>query len=325
MIGGFGLLLFTNRKPDGLVARGKQSGEEDMTGKKKTTKESTGRKCAADRSAGADELLTRARARMVKKDRMEVLGFAKGLARAAGALAMSYYGRANPALRFDYELITEADLVVQNFVEKEVGGAFPGHVFLGEEGEKEQKPGGISERPVWVVDPVDGSAAFCSGMPVWAVSLAVFDGGRPVVGVIYLPVTQELYSASIDTGAMVNDRPIEVNPQGVDDEAVLLTYSRFHTDFRANFPGKIRSLGSAAAHVCYVARGAATAAVLGNVHVWDVAAAKVILEAAGGHMLGLDGKKVALADYLDGRPIDGKMIAAPAGVHREVAETLQPA
>ncbi|RME25236.1 MAG: hypothetical protein D6806_08190, partial [Deltaproteobacteria bacterium] len=73
-----------------------------------------------------------------------------------------------------------------------------------------------------------------------------------------------------------------------------------------------------------VARGAATAAVLGNVHVWDVAAAKVILESAGGTMVGLDGRKVALADYLDGRPLNGHLIASPAGIHREVAETLQP-
>jgi myo-inositol-1(or 4)-monophosphatase len=258
-----------------------------------------------------------------RKELQEVLAFAKGLARAGGALAMSFYGRANPLLRFDHDLITEADVAVQEYIRREVRGAFPAHCFFGEEGRQAPPPGEL-DKPLWVVDPLDGSACFSAGMPVWGLSLAVFDGGRPVVGVIHLPVTGELYSAAVGEKAMLNDRAIAVREESVDNEYLLLTYSRFHTDFSTAFPGKLRSLGSTAAHIAYVARGAAGAAVLGNVHVWDVAAGSVILEAAGGALRDLRGRRVDLAGYLLGERIDQVLLAAPRGAHLEVAGYLTP-
>ncbi|RLB59896.1 MAG: inositol monophosphatase [Deltaproteobacteria bacterium] len=263
------------------------------------------------------------RARLTRKEREEILAFTRGLARASGALALSYYGRANPTLRFDSVLITEADLVVQQYIRREVAQAYPDHTFLGEEGDREEEVQRDRQRPLWLVDPVDGSASFCAGMPIWAVSISLFDGGRPVVGVIYLPVTGELYAAMAGGPAMLNDRVIAVREQSVDDESLLLTYSRFHSDFRASFPGKVRSLGSSAAHMAYVARGAATAALLGNVHVWDIAAGQVILESAGGALLDVGGSRVELDEYLGGEKIDRFLVAAPRGLHRELSDTLQ--
>lgn len=276
------------------------------------------------RSSAAGRTRRTLRARLTRKEREEILTFSKGLARASGTLALSYYGRANPTLRFDSVLITEADLVVQRYIHREVTQAYPDHTFLGEEGEHQQEALQEQQRPLWLVDPVDGSASFCAGMPIWAVSISLFDGGRPVVGVIYLPVTGELYAAMAGGPAMLNDRVITVREQSVDDESLLLTYSRFHKDFRAHFPGKVRSLGSSAAHMAYVARGAATAALLGNVHVWDIAAGQIILEAAGGKLLDVAGNRVQLGEYLAGQKIDHYLVAAPRGLHRELIDTLQP-
>jgi myo-inositol-1(or 4)-monophosphatase len=261
--------------------------------------------------------------RLSRKDLHEVLTFAKGLARAGGALAMSFFGRANPLLRFDHDLVTEADVAVQDFLRHEVRAAYPSHQFLGEEGRR--RPQDVEPaQPLWVVDPLDGSACFSSGMPVWGLSLALFDGGRPVLGVIHLPVTTELYSAMLGEKAMLNDRPIAVREESWDNESLLLTYSRFHSDFTTRFPGKVRSLGSTAAHMAYVARGAAGAAILGNAHVWDIAAGCVILEAAGGAVRDLTGTRVELTRYLPGERIDIALLAAPRGLHAEIAASLEP-
>ncbi len=262
------------------------------------------------------------RPRLARRELQEILTFAKGLARASGALAMSYYGRANPTLRYDHDLVTEADLVVQEYIRKEVGAAYPEHEFLGEEGGARPDDREL-QKPLWVVDPVDGSAGFSAGMPVWGVSIALFDGIRPVIGVIHLPVTGEVYSASAGGVAMLNDREVSVRDQAMDNESLLLTYSRFHSDFITHLPGKVRSLGSTAAHMAYVARGAASGAVLGNVHVWDLAAGLVILQAAGGAVRDLEGKKVDLSGYLSGEKIDGILVAAPRGLHRDIASMLE--
>ena len=261
------------------------------------------------------------RPRLGVRDLAEILTFAKGLARASGALAMSYYGRANPTLRYDYDLVTEADLALNEYLRKEVLDAFPDHIFFNG-GAQKKNLRDITD-PVWVVDPLDGSAGFSAGMPVWGVSLALFDSGRPVLGIIHLPVTGELYSASRSGPAMLNDRKITVRDQELDNESLLLTYSRFHSDFITKLTGKVRSLGSTAAHMAYVARGAASGAIMGNVHIWDIAAGQVILEAAGGAIRDLSGKKVDLADYSRGGDIDKVLIAAPMGLHKEIGSLVE--
>jgi myo-inositol-1(or 4)-monophosphatase len=262
------------------------------------------------------------RSRLSRKELDEMLTFSKGLARASGALAMSYYGKANPTLKYDYNLITEADLAVQEYIRREVKASYPNHKFLGEEGKSLPEDRDLQE-PLWVVDPVDGSAAFSAGMPIWGVSISLFDGTRPVLGVFHLPVTGELYSAVSGAPAMLNDREIAVRDESVDNESLLLTYSRFHSDFVTQFPGKVRSLGSSVAHIAYVARGAACGAVLGNVHVWDVAAGQVILQAAGGSIRDLSGKLVEMSNYLEGEKIDRVLVAAAKGQHKEIISTLE--
>jgi len=112
------------------------------------------------------------------------------------------------------------------------------------------------------------------------------------------------------------------SPQKMDNESLMLTYSRFHSDFLTHFPGKVRSLGSSVAHIAYVARGAACGAVLGNVHVWDVAAGQVILQAAGGSIRDLSGKTVEISNYLGGEKIDRVLVAAAKGQHKEIISTL---
>ena len=88
------------------------------------------------------------------------------------------------------------------------------------------------------------------------------------------------------------------------------------------FPGKVRSLGSTVAQTCYVARGAAWGAVMANIHVWDVVAGQVILEAAGGEIRDLDGNLFDPNDYLEETRVDRTLLAAAKGQHRQIRQFI---
>jgi myo-inositol-1(or 4)-monophosphatase len=157
------------------------------------------------------------------------------------------------------------------------------------------------------------------------VSAALFEKFWPVLGFLYLPVTGELYSAYASREALLNDNPIRVRGDAVvDNESLFLVYSRFHQDFSTDFPGKIRNFGSSAGHMAYVARGAADACIMKNVKVQDLAAGSIILEAAGGEIMFLDGKTFHVGDYLEGGRVEGTLLAAPAGAHEALARYFKP-
>jgi len=151
-------------------------------------------------------------------------------------------------------------------------------------------------------------------MPVWGINAAFFEKFWPVLGFLYLPVTGELYSAYAGKDAFLNDTPIKVRQDStIDNESLVLVYSRFHRDFTSNFPGKIRNLGSSAGHLAYVARGAADACIMKNVTVRDLAAGSIILQAAGGEIRYMDGRPFHIGEILDGHRIEDPLIAAPKG------------
>ncbi|MBN2723977.1 MAG: inositol monophosphatase [Deltaproteobacteria bacterium] len=249
----------------------------------------------------------------------QMLKFAEEIARKGGAIALNHYGKADPQLKYDMSLVTSADIEVQSFLENEITGAYPHHAFFGEE----SGTGAIRDAEhLWVVDPVDGTAAFSSQLPVWGISISHFYEGELKFGVFYMPATDEFYSG-MGKKALFNGKPVRARlDDQVDNESVLLTYSRFHQDFTTNFPGKIRSMGSSVAHIAYVARGAAWGALLGRVHIWDIAPGMAVLKAAGGEIRDLDGNLFNPADYMDGRSVDRIFLAAAKGQHDQIARLL---
>jgi myo-inositol-1(or 4)-monophosphatase len=239
--------------------------------------------------------------------------FVENTLRKSGAVLLELYGRGNRKLKFDDELVTDAENRVWDIIETKIGGSFDGHGFL-RELSADQLRGASAPRFIWIVDTLDGAASFQAGFPVWGVSAALFEKFWPVLGFLYLPVTGELYSAYAGKEAFLNDRPIKVRQDPtVDNESLVLVYSRFHRDFNSNFPGKIRNLGSSAGHLAYIARGAADACIMKNLTVRDLAAGSIILEAAGGEIRYLDGAPFHVGSYLDGQRIEEPLIAAPKG------------
>ena len=163
--------------------------------------------------------------------------------RKSGALLLEMFGKGNRHLKFDDELVTEADNTAWELISTKIKGSFEGHGFLRDLSD-DQIVGDDSPRFLWIVDPLDGAASFQAGMPVWGVSAALFEMFWPVLAFLYLPVTGELYSAYAGREALLNDKPIRVREDPtIDNESLALVYSRFHQDFRSTFPGKIRNFG----------------------------------------------------------------------------------
>jgi myo-inositol-1(or 4)-monophosphatase len=140
----------------------------------------------------------------------------------------------------------------------------------------------------------------------------------------YMPVTGDIFKALAGRNLIVNDTTITLDPEVIaSNESVLLTYSRFHNEFHSTFPGKIRNLGCTAAHLAYIASSRAEAALLNYVHIWDLAAGLILLEAAGGEIRYLDGGAFHLNDYLDSQKIAKPLLAAPAGEHSAISQYLK--
>jgi len=248
------------------------------------------------------------------QDIMDLRSFAIETIKETGRKALDFYGKGSKGVRFDEALVTEAELVLNEFFQERLKRAFPGHQIFSnalpdESYTHEQK------RYVWVYVPLDGISNFQSGIPIWGVSLALLENFWPLLGCFYMPSTGDFFHAIAGQGAYYGDEEIKVaGTDAIDDESVLLAYSRFHVRFHSAFPGKMLNLGCTSAHICYVANGRADAAIIANETYQDLAASRVILEAAGGRFYGLGGQEIFLNEYLQGQKIDGPMIVSTPGL-----------
>jgi len=249
--------------------------------------------------------------------------FAIDVALRSGEEALSYYGKGRHHIKFDEGLVTEAELHLSEFFQDQLDVHFPEHeVFKNNQDNETYTHEG--KRYLWIYDALDGVANFQAGIPIWGISLALLENFWPIFGVFHMPVTGDLFHARAGGRAFWGQKEIRVSPQeNLNDESLLLTYSRFHHQFRATFPGKIRDLGCTAAHICYVAMGRAEAAVIANESYQDLAAVRVIIEAAGGKIFKMDGSEFFLNEYLDGQRIGGSLLVAGPDAYSQVRAYLQ--
>ena len=251
--------------------------------------------------------------------------FALEVIRRSGEQAMAYYGKGRRDAKFDEALVTEAELHLGEFFRDELYARYPDHQVYKNE---ERKAGYTHEakRYLWVYDAIDGVANFQAGIPIWGTSVALLENFWPLLGVFYMPVTGDLFHARAGQKAYKGEEVLRISPQEeINDESLLLTYSRFHERYRSGFPGKIRALGCTAAHICYVAMGRAEAALLAHESYKDLAAASVIMDAAGGKIYRMDGSEFFLGDYGDGRRIEDHLLAVAPDKYEEVREFLEEA
>jgi myo-inositol-1(or 4)-monophosphatase len=260
---------------------------------------------------------------VAKERAIEDLGrFATEVIRRCGEEALAYYGKGRPREKFDEGLVTEAELRLRKFFQDELFARFPEHrIYMNSQDDEGYTHEG--KRYVWVFDALDGVANFQAGIPIWGLSLSLYENHWPVMGLFYMPATGDLFHAQAGQQAYRGNEEIRISPQeDINDESLLLTYSRFHNHYRPRFPGKIRDLGCTSAHVCYVAMGRAEAALLANESYEDLAAVRIIIEAAGGHIFKMDGQELFLNEYLDGQKIEDHLLVVSSDRFSEVRHCL---
>lgn len=219
-------------------------------------------------------------------------------ARESGAIALHYYNAVEARRKPDRSMVTAADEEIERLLRARIMDAYPQHGIVGEEGKNHQ----ADAEYLWALDPIDGTGAFVGGLPVWGISIGLLRHGRPVLGCFYMPALEEWYEAEQDGPALFNGQPTEVLRDGLlDSESWICVPSNIHRQYQIDYPGKVRSLGSMAAYVCYVARGTAAGALVGRPKLWDVAAGLMVLERAGGQARLLSGAPLDLQAMLHGQ------------------------
>ncbi|MBT3662608.1 MAG: 3'(2'),5'-bisphosphate nucleotidase CysQ [Candidatus Marinimicrobia bacterium] len=221
------------------------------------------------------------------------LNIAKDAAFEAGSIIMSYYNT-------DYEIkdkgyhnpVTTADHAADTLLKKTLMAARPDYGWLSEE--TVDSPARLSKERVWVVDPLDGTKEFIEGVPNFVVSVALVENGYPVVGVLYNPVTKEMFTAEKSKGAFLNDAPILCSTKESVSEMVILN-SRSETrrglwkSYDGIF-GKLKAIGSVAYKLGLTAAGKADIfASLRPKNEWDICAGNCIINEAGGKLIDLNG------------------------------------
>jgi len=261
-------------------------------------------------------------------DLQTVRATAVQIAREAGHVLMNYFDKPHEIQSKEnvFDIVTEADQAAERIIVEALHDTFPTHRVIGEEG---SSVGTQDAEYFWYIDPLDGTVNYAHGIPIFSVSVAMADKQmRPLVGVVYNPAYDRLFSAAQGLGALANDQPMLVSRGAVLNQCVLGTGFPYDTstnpDNNLREFGEltkrtrgVRRLGSAAIDLCYVAMGRFDASWQKRVKPWDVQAGIIIVQEAGGMVTDYNGAQSKLM-------YTGLEVVASNGrVHNQVLGVLQ--
>jgi myo-inositol-1(or 4)-monophosphatase len=258
----------------------------------------------------------------------EHLRQAEEAARIAAEVLESWRGRFGVREKGRGDLVTEADHEAQAAIYDYLGKACPGFAFHGEEDAGQASdPRQPGSPPTWIIDPIDGTINYVHDVPNYCVSIGLWDGQRLVVGVVYDPRAQEMYSAAAGQGAMLNGQPIRVSGTDRLEQALVSTgfSSKLekvarnlkaweHLTYHAQ---SLRRTGSTALNLAYVAAGRFDGYWAYDNHAWDVAGGFVLVQEAGGLVTRING------DPID--PFESDCVATNGQFHAELIAKLHEA
>jgi myo-inositol-1(or 4)-monophosphatase len=266
-----------------------------------------------------------------QRDLSRMLETAIVAARLAGQRAMEEINFIKASVKNATELVTHADTRCQKIIIDRIKENYPDHGFIAEEGGEgkifKQPPRG-QDLLWWVIDPIDGTNNFAHRMLFFTVSIAVVHEGEPIVGVIFEPATDSMFTAVKGGEAQLNSRRIAVSEETIDKFASVGLESHFDD----GVPGwvceimqrtRFRNLGTTALQLAYVAKGSMVATIANTPKLWDIAAGAVIAQAAEAIITDWQGQKIFPVD-LDG--YDGhkfQVVVANKKVHPQIIELLQ--
>lgn len=217
------------------------------------------------------------------------------------------------------DFVTATDIAISNFLKKELQDRYPDIGFFCEE-----EDGQLSD-PSWILDPIDGTTNYVYGYPLSTVSLALYEGGQVVFGVVYNPYSDECFTAQKGKGAWVNGRRLSVIKREMKDSIVEFgAGSSRKADADINFAIAkdifkncidIRRICSSALDLCFMADGRIDGYFEQHLKPWDYAAGSLILTEAGGMLTDYDGQPLPMD-----RP--SSIIASNGVIHREIQQII---
>jgi myo-inositol-1(or 4)-monophosphatase len=265
-----------------------------------------------------------------QKDLSQMLETAIVAARLAGQHAMEGMSYVKAVKKNESELVTQADAECQRIIISRIRETYPDHGFIAEEGEKgrmfKRSPQG--EPAIWwVIDPIDGTNNFAHGMPIFTVSVAALFEGEPIVGVIFQPATDSMFTAVKGGEAQLDGRRIFAGQDLIGPYTSVGLDSHFEDDLppwacEIIRSSRFRNFGTTALHMAYVARGGLVAAVVCTPKLWDIAAGYVIAEAADAITTDWKGKRLFPIDLdgYEGQPF--RVLTANRKAHPKLIEWI---
>lgn len=255
----------------------------------------------------------------------ELLLTAVSIARSAGQLAKEKWSQPLEMTSKGFrDIVTDADIAVQKLITDAIRAEFPDHGFLTEEEDSDLPATGSI---IWVIDPIDGTTSYSHNLPLFCVSIAAISSfGEQLVGVVYDPMRDEMFTAIRGKGAWLNGRSLQVSQiDNLDDAVLALDWAgapalRLRTLNALCQLGvrvrTIRAIGTAALAMSWLAAGRLDCFFNLNIKPWDVAAATLIVLEAGGK-----------ATYPDGNPmlwasVDDGVVVSNGRFHDELCEYI---
>lgn len=225
------------------------------------------------------------------------LKLAQEAAQAAGDVVLNYYeGDYHVEQKSRNNPVTTADFESDKLLKKMLGQAYPEYGWLSEE--SKDNPERLDKEFVWVVDPIDGTKEFITGIPEFVISIGLVRNGQPVVGVLFNPVKGQMFAASKGGGTYLNGMQVYVSGTTLLDQASLLvsrTETRNgHVEKFSSYIKEFRPTGSVAYKLCLAAAGEGDVFVsVYSKNEWDVCAGDLVVQEAGGTMSDIYGNPVA--------------------------------
>jgi myo-inositol-1(or 4)-monophosphatase len=267
-------------------------------------------------------------------------------ARLAGMQALDEQNRLQVSVKNGNEIVTQADSICQQIIIDQLRVNYPTHGFIAEEGKdgtmfksallprlasRDAEASCVgpltSDRIWWVIDPIDGTNNFANKLPFFAVSIAAMKDGLPIVGVIFEPSTDSMFTAVKGGQAQLNGKQILTKDEPLGQFSSVALDSYFDNEVAAWAckilqTTKFRNFGSTAMHLAYTAKGSLAAGIFSHAKLWDIAAGALIAESAGAIVSGWNGEQIfpVNLDSYSGQPF--KVVAANKKAHPEIIKLI---
>jgi len=232
------------------------------------------------------------------------LEIAEKTAREAGVILLENLGKVKEIeFKAKNSLVTEVDKLSEEIIISNIKSSFPEHAIFAEESGRDSN----TSDHVWLIDPIDGTTNYAHAYPFFSISIALEVRGEVIVGLVYDPVKDEMFTAEEGKGAFLNGEPIAVSKSDAIEHSHVCTGFMHEVEWMVeanikhfgNFIRRARAVrrdGSAALDLCYVACGRFDGFWELGLNPWDTAAAVLILKEAGGHVCKFTGDQYSIYD-----------------------------